>query len=64
MARMGDDLYVVRVEMVIGDGFGGCIEHRRDVVLGNDMTRNGRGVRDQRSLLNVAFENLTTGRRR
>lgn len=64
MAGMGDDFDRVGIEVVIGDGFGGCVEDRRNVVLGHDVTRNGGGIRDQCSLLNIAFEDLTAGGRR
>lgn len=62
MARVGNNFYGVGVKMVISNGLGGIIKHGRHVVLGYDVARNRRRVRDMCGLLNVALEYLAAGR--
>jgi hypothetical protein len=55
---MCDYLDRVRVQVVIRDCFGRCVEDRRDVILRLDVVRDGRRIGDQDC--HIAFEDLAS----
>jgi hypothetical protein len=62
MGDVGDNLDVVRVEMVVGDGLRGGVKDGRDVVFGLNMGGDG-GRRGEERFLDVALKDLAVGRR-
>lgn len=61
MARVGNNFDGIGIKMIIGDGLGGVVEHRRHVVLGYDVAWDRRRVRHMSSLLDITFEYLAAG---
>ena len=57
---VGDDLDGVGVEVAVGDGGGGGVEDRGDVVFGLDVGGDGGGAGDD-GFLDVALEDLAAG---